>query len=167
MSRDVQSVINPSCNPVVAVASATAVTCKVIPFISGEVGLDKPLRIAIHGPHLAATDPRGEIPQLHRLRCDSSLSTRTGVTPKGASVADPGLRALLQGGSNLDPPGFRLPPRIHDGTALLTNNVVVPRPGLRFMGSPTVPRRRRLRRLVRVTGSFPSRIRARRAMGAV
>ena len=95
-------------------------------------------------------------------------STSTGRTPKNGRVADPGLSAVAPGsGAIIAPPvsvchqvsttGQRPPPT--------TSRYHIHASGL--MGSPTVPRMRKLPRPVAATGPSPSRISARIAVGAV
>src|SRR3954447_23184004 len=97
-----------------------------------------------------------------------SLSTTTGRTPKNGLVADPGLIGIAPGSGEI-----RMPPvsvchqvsTIGQRPSPTTLWYHIQASGL--IGSPTDPRMRSDLRLVRLTGSWPSRISDRIAVGAV
>ncbi len=111
---------------------------------------------------------RHRLPSAAPSRCRPSPSTITGRTPKNGRVAEPGFSAVAPGSGVI-----RMPPvsvchqvsTIGQRRSPTTSWYHFQASGL--IGSPTVPSSRRLARPVALTGSSPSRISARIAVGAV
>jgi len=97
-----------------------------------------------------------------------SASTSTGCTPGSGRVAEPGLSGVTPGiGLIMAPPVSVCHQVSTTGQRPCPTSSWYQRQTSGLIGSPTVPSRRRLARLLPFSGSEPSRIRARSAVGAV
>src|SRR5689334_3663301 len=97
-----------------------------------------------------------------------SLSTTSGTTPKKGSPVDPGLAAHAPGSvvSKIEPVSVcHQVSTIGQRSLPITWRYHIHASGL--MGSPTVPRRRKLERSLLFGHSLPQRMKARMAVGAV
>ena len=53
VARNIDHVVNPSCNPIITVRiSPTSIASEIFTGIGGEIGLEKPFMITPHSPHL-------------------------------------------------------------------------------------------------------------------
>ena len=139
VAGNVDHVVHPAGEPVVAVlVAAGAVSGEIVAGILGEVGVEKPLRVALDAAHqpwpgkLDAQVALGRALQpvagvVHDQRADS----RKG--PRGRARFEGG--ASGQGGDE-DAAGFRLPPGIHDRQLALPHDPVIPEPRFRVDGLP-------------------------------
>src|SRR6266704_1426895 len=132
MAGDVNHVIHPAGDPIVAVlVSAAAVSSKEHTRVEREVGLDDALVIAIDGPHhpwpgkletqvASNTVPAPLVPLLidyARLHAKEGQGRRAGL----------GFDRAGQRG-NENPAGLGLPPGVHNRAALFADDAEIPMP---------------------------------------
>src|SRR5438093_3049754 len=132
MAGDVNHVIHPAGDPIVAVlVSAAAVSSEVHARVERKVGLDEALVIAIDGPHhswprkLETQVASNTVPaQLVPLLIDHArLHAKEGQGRRAGLGFD---RARQRGNEN--PAGLGLPPGVHDRAALFADNAEIPVP---------------------------------------
>ncbi len=165
---DVQDVIHPAGDPVIAIFITTrAVAAKVHIFESGEVGLLKALMVAEQGTRRRAESAMARLPSVAPSSGRPSLSTSTGWTPKNGRVAEPAFSSIAPGSGVIIKPPVSVCHGVHHRALLVTDLLPVPLPSFGLIGSPTEPRMRSEERSVPSIALSPSAIRARIAVGAV
>ena len=97
-----------------------------------------------------------------------SLSTRTGLIPKNGLVAEPGFVDVAPGRGVIKIPPVSVCHQVSTiGHLPLPTTLLYQFHASGLIGSPTLPKILQLERLVFFTGSSPSAIKARIAVGAV
>ena len=108
------------------------------------------------------------LPSVAPSRCLPSASTMTGCTPKNGLVADPGFNGVAPGSGVIMIPPVSVCHQVSTiGQRPSPTTLWYHSQASGLIGSPTLPSRRRLLRLVCFTSASPSRISARIAVGAV
>ena len=114
VSGDVQDVIHPAGDPVIAIFITTrAVAAKVHIFESGEVGLLKALMVAEQGTRCRAESAMARLPSVAPSSGRPSLSTSTGWTPKNGRVAEPAFSSIAPGSGVIIKPPVSVCHRVH------------------------------------------------------
>ncbi len=171
VSGDVQDVIHPAGDPVIAIFITTrAVAAKAHIFESGEVGLLKALMVAEQGTRTgrAGESAMARLPSVAPSSGRPSLSTSTGWTPKNGRVAEPAFSSIAPGsGVIIKPPVSVCHQCPSPGTSRYRSSSSTTPSASGLIGSPTEPRMRSEERSVPSIALSPSAIRARIAVGAV
>ena len=135
VARDVEHVVHPAGDPVIAVlVAAAAVAGEIFAAIGAEIGLHEAVMIAIDGPHLPgpgageAEIARGRALQHLAVGIDQLWPYAEKGPARGAR-----LHAVRTGQSgDHRPTGLGLPPGVDDRAFLLADRAPIPEPGLRI-----------------------------------
>ena len=133
VARDVDDVVNPAGDPVIAVlVAAAAIAGEVEPGVSGEIGLEEALVVAPHAAHLAGPG-----------RAQAEVTGGRAVELAALSVDEQGLDAGERAGGatglhvhragevgDEDAAGLGLPPGVGDRAALVADDAPIPVPRL-------------------------------------
>src|SRR5581483_63391 len=135
MSRHVDYVVDTAGNPVITIGvAACAIAGEVQTGVGGEIGLEEPLMVAVHGTrHAGPTVAQAEPPFASAFEHLSALVDDHGIDTKERQRCRTGLGCDRSGQRrDKDAASLGLPPGINDRTATLANDVVIPEPGFRI-----------------------------------
>ena len=135
VARDIDHIIDPAGDPVIAVGIAfAAVAGEIVAFIIREIGFLEPRMIAPDGTHLAGPAVTNAQHPFNIIAFDlftaggfkhDRINTKEGLH-RGAGLQGMGAG---QGGHHVAA-GFGLPPGVNDGNFTAADNLVIPVPGL-------------------------------------
>ena len=135
MARDIDDVVDPAGDPVVAVrVAAAAVAGEIFARIGAEIGVEEALVVAPDGAHLAGP----AVGDAQIAACRALEHQTLGIDQLQLHAGQgSGRRARLQvgrarQGGDQNPAGLGLPPGVDDGAAALADDLMIPAPGLRI-----------------------------------
>ena len=137
VARNVNNVIDPARNPIIAVLiAATAVTGEILARECTEIGFHEPLVIAEHRSHL----PRPGVENAQIAFCSTFQNIPFAIDESWLNTEEwPCCRARFQSSCawqwrDQNATGLRLPPGVYDRASALTDNIVIPKPSFWING---------------------------------
>ena len=135
MARDIDDIIHPASDPVIAVfVAAAAIAGEILALVGLEIGIDETLMIAIDGAHLSR--PAACNHQIAGCRAFQDIAIGIHDLRHHAGQRQGG-RARLQGGGagqggDQMPASLGLPPGVHNRAASVADHAMIPVPRFRI-----------------------------------